>query len=241
MNLNGYGEDFPEFVDVDRLTADGSALLERPGFWAAYYLNQSVEDDKLLAQIWGVSRDVIRQMQDTLNESTTWHVFRVDLRDDAGLAVVWRNFEDDAGVDYLVVPASAPYIRVATLEGEYEGPGISWPEIKAIARRSTDPLTRAQALLLLAPMLGDVEAANGDAVDYVASALRHVGGGEDTETLAEMIVSENLQWEPAQWRTTPDGLRVCDAESSPRNPDAPFALHASDLRTVTELFAPAAT
>ncbi|MEV1061743.1 hypothetical protein [Streptomyces sp. NPDC050263] len=238
MLISGYARYFPDSEDVDGAVYDGWPLVERPGFWAAHFLNQSVEDEELVTRVWGVDRAVVREAQDLLNLPTAWPAFTVDLGGGANLAVVYRNFEDDAGVDYLLVPGpGVDCIRIATLEGEYEGPGISWPELLAVAGRVQDPARRAATLVLLSPMLGDAEAETDDGLEALAEALRATGADEDVDDLAGLIASENLQWEPAAW-SVQDGVTVCDAESSPRNPESVSALGPADLRKVSELLAP---
>ncbi|MFE7529248.1 hypothetical protein ACFU7Y_26525 [Kitasatospora sp. NPDC057542] len=238
MAIKGYGESLGEPSGIEQAVFDGSELMERPGFWAAYFLSQSIEDDVLLAEAWGVEPVVVRGMQELLSTPSAWPVFEVSIRNGAKLVVVYRNLEDDPGVDYLVVPrADQGCIRIATLEGEYEGPGISWRELLAVAQLSADPMDQAKVLLLLAPMLGDVEAATGAGLAILSAALRTVGGVGDIESVAELIAAENLQWEPAQWHTTSEGLTVCDSESSPRNPGSVNALASADLRTVSDLLA----
>lgn len=236
MIIRGYAGHFPEPGDVEEALYDASELVSRPGFWAAHYLNQSVEDDELVAELWPEEPETVQAVQDVLLDPTAWPVFGVDLWKGAKLAVVYRNFQDDAGVDYLLIPAgNADCIRLATLEGEYEGPGISWSELEAVTDGVADPLLKAIRLLLLAPMLGDVEAESERNIAVLGNALRLVGATGNVESFAELIASENLQWEPAHWRSRDDGLMVCDAESSPRNPSAPVAMTVPELQLVSDL------
>lgn len=238
MSIRGYANNFPDSVEVERAIYDGSELMGRREFWAAHYLSQSIEDEDIVIQVWGVELEAVRTMQNQLSSSNSWPVFELDIGNGAGLAVVYRNFEDDPGVDYLITPSPVEdCIRIATLEGEYAGPGISWPEILAVAHFSPDPKQSARRLLLLAPMLGDVEAETTTGISTFVEALRVTGGTGDIERLAGLIASENLQWEPAHWYTTSDGVTVCDAEASPRNPDSVNALASADLRMISDILA----
>ncbi|GAA0373295.1 hypothetical protein GCM10009541_14630 [Micromonospora gifhornensis] len=138
-------------------------------------------------------------MQDVLTDPAAWPVFEVGLKGDAKMAVVYRNMQDDFAVDYLLCPAPGAHcVNIATIGGGSLGPGLSWPEINGIARRFPDAAERAGALLLLAPILGDVEAPAQNAVNVVAEAIRTVGGVGPVDELAEIIVSDNLEWDPAE-------------------------------------------
>lgn len=92
-------------------------------------------------------------------------------------------------------------------------------------------------MLLLAPMLGDVEAETPAGIAFLVEALRHTGGAEDVEELAELIASESLQWDPARWHTGKDGVTICDAPSSSRNPGGSVPLPMEDLKVVSDLLA----
>lgn len=238
MIIPGHGDSLPEAVDVDLITFDGADLMGEPEFWAAYCLNQSIEDDSLLARAWAVEVPSIREMQRALWSPDAWPTFEVPIDGGSSLVVVFRNVEDDSGVDYLVVPPGGrDCIRVATLEGGYQGPGISWDEVLRVANRAADPLARAQRMLLLAPALGDVEVADSGGVDMLADALRAVGVQAHSEEVAELIATENLQWEPVEWRTTEGGIRVCASEESPRSMNSAVSLSDEQLRVVSELLA----
>lgn len=238
MIISGYAKGFPDSVEVDRLLYDGSELVREREFWAAHFLSQSMEDEDLLIDVWGIEPGALRGMQARLSDQSAWPVFQCSLGGEARLVVVYRNVEDDAGVDYLLVPgADRDCIRIATLEGEYEGPGISWLELLGVSRTPSNSFLQAEILLLFAPMLGDVEAAGSIGLDALAQAVQSCGGAGDAESVASAIAAENLQWEPAQWYTTDAGLRVCNAESSPRNPESPVALASDDLHTVSRILA----
>ncbi|WP_127500859.1 hypothetical protein [Actinoplanes solisilvae] len=230
MIYKGYADGFPDDLDVDRLIVDGSRFLGVPGFWAAHYLSQTMEDETFVDGVWGLDRAVVRAVQDELNDPGAWPAFEADLASGGKLVVVYRNFADDAGVDYLLVPdGESEVLRIATTEGEYEGPGISWAELSAVAGGS------AEILLLLAPMLGDVEADDDEPIAVLAEALRSAGAVASAEEMARLIVAENLQWEPADWYETDFGATCCDGESSPRNPASAVALTEADLVTVSRL------
>lgn len=216
-------------------TFDGSSLVGEPGFWPAYYLNQSVDDEELVTRVWDVSLSTVRDMQARLARAEAWPRFEVRIGEGVKISVIHRNFPDDPGVDYFLIPGpSRDPIRMATLEGNYQGPGISWQEIKGVASAGCTPGERAVRLLLLGPMLGDVEAEDEGEREVLTEALRSTGGSIGAAELAHLIVADNLQWEPAQWRETHDGLTLCDAPSSPRSLDGP-TLSPFELKVVSDL------
>ena len=228
--LGGYEDGFEYLADFQAVAYDGRELLQRPAFWATY-LGRWVDDDELPPRVWDVDGSEFRDMQDVLQDPEAWPVFTVDLGD-ASIAVVGRNLEDDEGVDFLLLPADGgAHILLAALEGHQQGPGISWPELVEVARRTPDP---DATLLLLVPMLGDVEAANDAAQRHLVTALRAVGGGDEAPELARMLATEPYLWESANWSVTADGAALCDGEMSPRNPDGPFALPPEALRTISQ-------
>jgi hypothetical protein len=233
--IPGYEETLSGLVDFGEVSYEDGALLDDVAFWAAYYRSQSVDDDDAIADAFGLDVAAIRGMQSRLTASDRWPVFQVGLPDGARIAVVYRNLEEDYGVDYLVIPDGAAAIRIAALEGEYQGPGISWRELVSVSRSAIFGGWPGQILLLLAPMLGDAAATDAKSIGVIAEALTSVGAVGRTHVLAELIAKDNILWAPADWETREDGLAVCDAESSPRNPSGPVSLSPDELRIVSDI------
>lgn len=50
-------------------------------------------------------------------------------------------------------------------------------------------------------------------------------------------MSDNLEWDPAEWRATESGVVICAEESSRRNPVGVWPLMPAELRMVSELLA----
>lgn len=235
MILPGYADTFSDEVDVAALTVDGWHLAERPGFWAAHWRGQFIDDDDLLLHTWGMSEEIVMDRMNDLYDPGTWPVFKVKLRNSAELAVVLRNYADDAGVDYLILPGPGrKAIEIASLEGHQRGPGISWPELVAAADRQPDQVRRAQVLLLLSPALGDEAADTPDARSALSEAMRTLGAVEDTTDLAALAVSDEVIF----WGQVPWAAGVPELDYAPRNPASPFALSAAERQLVTELLAP---
>ncbi len=232
MVLPGYQDRFPEDIDVAALTVDGWHFAKRPGFWAQYWRELLLPDeDDLLAEVWGATgEDLVESL-----DPASWPVLRVRVKGDAELAVVFRNFDEDGGVDFLVLPGGGrDAIEIAALDGHQTGPGLSWAELVAVADRQPDPIRRAQTLLLLAPAFGDEAADNPEASAVFAQAMRTLGASGTIEQVAAAAVSDEVQfWGHVSWKAG-----VPDSEYAPRNPDSPFALPEASRRLAAELLAP---
>jgi hypothetical protein len=231
--LPGYDDRGPDDLDGPGLAYDGSELLRQRGFWPAY-LGETLELglDEELAELFGERLDAVRSVYERLTDESAWPVFLIELGSDARAAVVYRNFTEDIGLDYLVIPAGGNSIRIATIEGALDGPGISWPELRAVADRQPTAVERATALLLLSRVLGDEAAESGEAVAQIGAALGVIGVVGEVERIAQAIVSAT----PAGWHRTANGFNVCDDEGSTRNPSSRAAMKQTDLRTVSALF-----
>ncbi|MFF5076412.1 hypothetical protein ACFY36_05130 [Actinoplanes sp. NPDC000266] len=228
MNLGGYHEQFggdPD-LDVTALLTDGRDLLGKPGFWSCYLRTLMVPD------FGGLPGD--DDLYDYIDPSR-WEVLRVDLRDGAELVVVFRNLDEDGGVDYLVLPGGgAKAVPIAAIDGHQTGPGLSWPELAGVAARQDDPIRRAQALLLLAPAFGDAAADTPEAVALFAGAMRTLGVTGDVGKAAAMLVSDEVDfWGHIDWE---DG--VPDSDLAPRDPASVFALAEPQRLLVERLLAP---
>jgi hypothetical protein len=234
--LPGCPELLLDDIDVEELTFDGAQFLGLPGFWAAH-LRSVVDDEDVLVEAWGRPAAEIRAVHQRLTDTAAWPVFVLELDGDARLAVIYRNDTDDPGTDYLVFPGGGRSgIRIAAVEGNPRGPGLSWTELTAVAERQADPVAQAQAMLVLIPILGDEDAESAEAREHLAEALRTLGATGPLDVLIDALVSENLFFGPAEWRAA-DGLVVCGYEGCPRNPADVFALKPEDLRTVSALLA----
>nr|BFE61144.1 hypothetical protein GCM10020063_056700 [Dactylosporangium thailandense] len=233
--LPGYDDLGPDDLDGPGRAYDASELLARPGFWPAY-LGEILEldlDDEL-AELFDNQLDVIRAVYQRLTDASAWPVFPIELGGGSRVAVVYRNFTEDEGVDYLVVPPGGERcITIAAAEGTLDGPCISWPELMGVADRQSTPIGRATAVLLLAPILGATAAESSEAATRLAEALRFVGVTGQVDTIAAAIVSAL----PAAWSRTAEGIVVCEDEYSTRNPAGRAPLKPTELLTVSDLLA----
>ncbi|MEV6299901.1 hypothetical protein AB0M02_10920 [Actinoplanes sp. NPDC051861] len=236
MDLGGYQNLFDDGDpdrDVAALLTDGRRLLGMPGFWACYLRTLMVSDaDDLLATVWNASAD--DDLYDYVDPDR-WEVLRVPLRDGAELAVVFRNLDEDSGVDYLILPGGgAPAILIASVDGHQSGPGLSWPELAGVAARQDDPVRRARALLLLAPAFGDAAAGTPEAVALITEAMRTLGATGDVGRAAAALASDEVDfWGHITWENG-----VPDSDLAPRNPKSVFALPEPDHLRAERLLSP---
>jgi hypothetical protein len=204
--LAGYVEHFGDGEVIPLV--DGEPLLAREGFWAAYYFAQGMcveEDGDIVFPSFEVSEEIVHEALGDLADPEAWPVFTVPVSDSAEICVVARNYAEDYGFDYLVCREGLePSIQVAALEGCGYGPGISWHELRGIVDRAPDPLRRAQAMLLLAPMYGDADHVE-EACSAFEQALASVGGNRDSGRLAEYLGSDGVEGQPT-WRHDEKGV-----------------------------------
>lgn len=212
--------------------APAEHLVEAPGFWPAYYLpvfDEFVAEPELFG---ADSADVDEAMSDLHCAEETWPAFRIPLAGGHVLWIVHRNFPGEAGTDYLVThPDWDRHMDLASLDGHFSGPGLSWPELLAVAESAPaegegvrDPDLR---LLLLLPAFGDADTPEAEAVERIAGALRAVGvAGEAASEVAEKLLDHQF-WDPPTWTVPgagplsggtsgPGVLPVCDGAWSPR-------------------------
>ncbi|MEU9039456.1 hypothetical protein AB0D45_31755 [Streptomyces sp. NPDC048352] len=213
---------------------DGSRFLDTPLFWPCH-LGASLRGEEAQANALGPDWDDAQELSATLASPGAWPVFTVPLHSGYVLHVVYRNWDGDHGVDYLLLHPDWPRaVTLAAVDGHFMGPGLSWAELEASAGLDattgvTDPDAR---LLLLFPMLGDADVPQG-AAPRLASALEALTVVEDPAGLARTLLVNQGLWSPARWRDA-HGTRVCDGSHSYRNPLNGFALPAPQLAAAAE-------
>jgi hypothetical protein len=197
---------------------DGSNFLDEPLFWPCH-LSSSLCGEEAQAIAFGPDWDAAQDIGRAVSNPERWPVFTVVLPAGYEIYVVYRNFDGDMGVDYLIShPGWSEAVTLAVDDGHFTGPGLSWRELEAAAGRATvggvtDP---DGCLLLLFPMLGDADVPE-DAAGRLASALAARTIVEDPAELAFVLLNHQGQWEPARWSRS-GGVWVCDGAHSVRNP-----------------------
>ncbi|MFJ9481158.1 hypothetical protein ACIRRI_40225 [Streptomyces mirabilis] len=168
-----------------------------------------------------------------LSAGHEWPVFSVPLRSGHTIYVVYRNFEGERGVDYLMHhPAWPAAETLAVDDGHFMGPGTAWTELLSAARQQPESVGDTDArLLLLFPTLGDARLPDDAAVPLTA-ALAALTLIEEPAEVAGMLLENQGQWELAHWRSA-DGVWINDGGHSYRNPRNAFALPEGRLREIS--------
>jgi hypothetical protein len=159
------------------------------------------------------------------------------------LWIVQRNFPDDAGTDYLIThPDWDRHAYLASLDGHYSGPGLSWPELVAVTESApagaegvVDPGLR---LLLLLPAFGDADVPEAEALARTSEALWTVGVSEEASPEVAERLLDHCFWDGPSWgvrgRSPLSGgkagpsspLALCDGRYSPRGGPAGLGITA---------------
>lgn len=235
---------------VSSLVVDGAPMLGEPAFWAAH-LGGVSRQRELVAAAFGVTWDEARDAGlRLLRRPDSWPVFSVPLPAGGvivvvhaaerfmtlGLGCVWVP-DCESSVDFWLAPPVGDGLELARISGHPWGPGLRWPELRGIARAAApDRMAVARRLLLLAPILGDVDAGE-EAVAWFAQALSLVGGrlrrSSEARSAAEALVYGNELFTPAEWWCD-DRVWMCNGVVSRRNPAGDYALPPAELRRVSE-------
>lgn len=201
---------------------DGAAFLHDDLFWPAFLA--LVGSAESAPEAFGIDPADLEEFVDALRSSTAWPVFSLPVAAGHRVDIVLRNFDDDAGVDYVLVTEDR-HLPLAAIEGHFRGPAFSWPELVAVAGRD------ARRFLLLLPACAD-RARPQDAADVVAAALTEVGATTEVDVLAEELLTMQDWDEDTRWHS--DGeVVVCLGDYAYRSP---ADMTPADLRLVTEAF-----
>ncbi len=199
---------------------DGTSLLSRRPLWPVH-LNPTTRDDDRLHAGFGIDAGEAERFFEELSDPEGWPTFRIPLPAGHTIWVVYRNFDEDSGIDFLLGHSAWPKaLPLAAIEGCFSGPGLSWWELAAVAeaRDGDDEVEAAsRRLLLLLPILGDADLP-ADATPRVASALTACGAVGDGTELASLLLSNHRLWPPSRWWQDERGTWVCDGPWSARNP-----------------------
>lgn len=144
--LPGYLDGFRPEVDPSILF-DANAWLDQAAVWPA--LLYAIGGANTAVDAFDVDPADIDVMLTQLSSPDRWPVFTLDLASDHRIHLVWRNFDGDAGWDYLLAgDAFDEPVPLALLEGHFRGPGLSWPELVTVANQGSttvDPCTATTA------------------------------------------------------------------------------------------------
>jgi hypothetical protein len=217
----------------DHPLVDGTDLLAEPAFWETY-LGVGLGEDG------GADIDDVEELLDELMDHDHWPVFTVPLHHGAAIWVIHRNLDGDMGLDFVLSHPGWPEdLRLASIEGSFVGPGLSWPELTAIADNPppdshdgvVDPADR---LLMLLPAVGDTDLP-ADAVEVLAAALiRNTAVTEPTRgAIALLHPHPRGFFEPATWQRLDNGALICNGRYSPRSVGHFFSFRLDQAIAVT--------
>ncbi|MFC7266486.1 hypothetical protein [Streptomyces lutosisoli] len=238
MNVNGYASLFPDGMHVEQLLIDGWARCSTMSHMAAHLMAYEVGDEDLVCAASHVEVEAAQDAFGELTDLGMWPVFRIPLKGGAAIAVIYRNFEDDPGVDYVLEPgADQPLLRLAAIGGEYFGPGIALSELHWIVRHGAllpDDVAKSKALLLLLPMVGDMDRGESRLED-LGLVLSSTSSWTNAERFINDFLDDHPLWESVTWASSGEIL-LCNGEHSPRNPASSFALPLHALQRVGSIF-----
>ncbi|MFI1785447.1 hypothetical protein [Streptomyces rubiginosohelvolus] len=158
----------------------GDSLVGRRGFWANHLLAMCGDGtcaERAVPEWFGGDGADADALAEVLFDPEQWPVFRVLVPDGhpvPGVVMVYRNFADEFGVDYL---------RGGQDMGASLVSGLSWQELIRVADCSEPPADGVQDVsgrfLLLLPLLSGEW--SGDVVrERIVAALVAVGAPEGT-------------------------------------------------------------
>ena len=224
MFLRRYLSDFRPPVNESVLSELGP-LPDDDLFWPAFLL--TVGGSRAAATAFDVDPADVEEYTEELHHPDRWPLLTMQLARGHRLHLLFRNFDGDSGWDYLLQPAgSDSVITLAALEGSFQGPGLSWPELLVVAAQCDPTRTQAERLLLLLPAVGDADLPH-NAEELVADAFTEIGGRPEYrhEVASELLTASRRFWGSPAWVEYEERF-VCPGAHSPRNMGAPLDRHA---------------
>ncbi|WP_050368971.1 hypothetical protein [Streptomyces acidiscabies] len=194
--LNGYAH-------PGHAIAPAEHHLTLPGFWPAYLAASPEHFEEFGAD----PADVDAAYEVLYDAWRTWPTYRIPLPHGRTVWIVFANFPDDPGIDYVLTDPAHPGSprTLAATEGTFSGPALPWPDLLALAEAVPetgegvrDPDRR---LLLLLPAYGDVDP---PARERTAAALTAIGvPARSAPALAEHLLDRHTPWTWDVSGTTP--------------------------------------
>ncbi|GIH04022.1 hypothetical protein Rhe02_20890 [Rhizocola hellebori] len=166
--------------------------------------------------------------RDVLSKEEEWPVISVGLAARHWLRIVYRNFSDDMGMDFLVDWELGGQAATVAGRGHTVGPGMCWQGIIAVAAMADETLTYAQRFLLCLPVLGGP--LPHDAKTVLQEALQQVMPRDWAPELADLLLADVLSG--AQFHIR-HGVRMCTGPGSYRHVQD---MSLNQLRHVDEAF-----
>ncbi|GAB3903120.1 hypothetical protein GCM10029964_094590 [Kibdelosporangium lantanae] len=175
-------------------------LVHDPRFWALHLWLPAPD----VADAFDIDPDDLDAYATELLDEDRWPMITLDVAHGHRVHVIQRNLPGDGGTDFVLELAGGDLVRLAKLDGHFDGPGLCRSELVTAALIQDAEFTPAQRLLLLVPMLGDINLP-ASASNTVADALTSVGAVRDQRSVASDLVSGTL-WASCAWFVE-DGVR----------------------------------
>ncbi|MEV0397142.1 hypothetical protein [Polymorphospora rubra] len=228
VTLPGYLDGYQPPVDASVLV-DATAWLDDPVFWPA--LLWSVGGSPTAVEGFDVDPADVDAMLSEMHRPDRWPVVSLHLGGGHLAHLVWRNFPDDSGWDYLITlpDADAP-VPVAALEGHFRGPALSWRELVTVAGGAGSAPDAARRLLVLLPAMGDAHLP-AQATEVVAALTALGCQRRQAEIADELLAASGRFWGAAEWGDW-DGVPVCLGTHSDRG----FGRSLAELRSIARAF-----
>ncbi len=193
---------------------DASGWLDDATFWPAHLLAAGGARDAPAS--FDVDLADVDAVLDELQRMDRWPAFAVSVGDRNNINLIWRNFDEDMGIDYVLTGEGfESSLVVAALEGGFVGPAWSWRELLDLAEQPDTRRSTAERLLILLPALGDADLPS-TAVDVVADAVTAVGGSRNQIDIArQLLAASGRYWGATHWFRR-NGVSVCLGEHSLR-------------------------
>ncbi|MEU8329863.1 hypothetical protein [Micromonospora sp. NPDC048839] len=160
-------------VECDATVYEADGVVRHPAFWL-HYLSGPLGAHREAEIAFAVQAADHRAMWAILNDPEHWPVVSVRLDGEAWLRIVYRNVEDEQGLDFVEEWPGRSAEVVASVEGHGFSSALTWAELLAAAALPDERLTWAQRLILMLPMLGPQEMPE-DAPEVVHRALDGIG------------------------------------------------------------------
>jgi hypothetical protein len=157
-----------------------------PAFWS-HYLAGPLGADRESDAAFEVTAADYQEMSAVLNDPERWPVVSVRLDRNAWLRIVYSNFEDDEGLDF-VEERPGQMVKVFTLDQDAGSSTMTWAELMVAADLPDERLTWAQRLILMLPML-DAQELPADAGEVIDRALEGIGAANRAAVVAVLLDS----------------------------------------------------
>jgi hypothetical protein len=169
----------------------GESLLVHPGFWSNYLLAICSDGgcpERSVPEWFGEDGADVDALSEVLFDPGRWPAFRAPAEDGPGAVVIYRNLNGDYGTDYLLThPGRSDAEQIASWDGDFSGPGLTWHELIRIAESPSlaeeGVHDTAPRFLLLLPLLTDPDVPEMASARLIA-ALTAVGAPQDTASIA---------------------------------------------------------